>query len=490
MGDIYFSKSKKQANSATGEIPPIPPAFNTKQSNTPPGRNSQRASSNAPRNSSSQNYGYNGSPGQNQYRNPSRQSANRSPNSQNANRTNGRQPYSNDYRNSRTAPNAYRGNNTRQNPSAEYSPQKHSRQVSEYDSPYRYNRNAPEYDTDFYDGEEDFNEREERKQKTKKRRGPVKRFFRFILALLLVFCILFGGVYVYALGLISFSGYKRTSLEQNSYISPSALSSSQDVTNILLLGIDSTSDSNQSTRSDTMILLSIDRKNKAFKFSSFLRDTWVEIPDYGSAKLNASFAHGSAQLASDTIECTYGIDIDNYVLVNFDIFIDIIDTLGGVTVDVKEKEADFINRTTRYTIDSGEEVALNGEEALVYCRIRKLDSDFMRTYRQRKVMNAIFAKVKRTSPSNLIEIAKKIIPQLETSLSPVDAANLFVSGLTKLLSYDSYSLQVPAKGTWQDSWKGNQQVITCDTQENSQIIHDFIYENELSHSDNAPEKED
>ena len=239
------------------------------------------------------------------------------------------------------------------------------------------------------------NEPPQKKKKKKKKH----RFMRFIAKTVAAILIL---SYVFIFFFAAVSGYTRKDLDKNEYISSSQLKSSPLVTNILLLGVDGNAES--SSRSDSMILVSVDFAHAKIKLTSFLRDSWVEIPSKGKkAKLNAACSYGGPQLVCDTIEYNFGVDIDHFVMVDFDMFTGIIDSLGGVEVEVTKKEANFINRTTRQNVDYGDSVRLNGDEALVYCRIRKLDSDYMRTFRQRKVITALINQAKKAGIPKLIE---------------------------------------------------------------------------------------
>ncbi len=131
--------------------------------------------------------------------------------------------------------------------------------------------------------------------------------------------------------------YNEAGHKNNVYVDESNLFSSKDVTNILFLGVDRRN-ADEKSRSDTMMMLSIDRANKKLKLTSFLRDSWVYIPDHGYAKLNASCSWGGAQLVMDTLEYNFNVKIDHYVLVDFDMFKSIVNKLGGITVEVTEKE--------------------------------------------------------------------------------------------------------------------------------------------------------
>ncbi len=274
-------------------------------------------------------------------------------------------------------------------------------------------------------------------------------------------------------------------LKANEYISSAELLTKDGVKNILLVGVDAREgESNSATRSDTMMLLSIDDNNKQLKLSSFLRDTYIEIPGYKSAKLNASQSHGGTQLLVDTLEYNFKIDIDNYVLVNFDMFTTVIDALGGVDVEVSEKEAKYINSRDHMTsreknafpdkINSGMN-HFNGEQALWYSRIRYLDSDFMRTERQRRVISSALSKIKSTKPSALAKMLDEIMPMLETDLDSDDLMKLGTSSI-KYAFYDIAQQQIPAPDTWRSGRRRGQDVLLIDLEENREILKNFVFE--------------
>ena len=177
------------------------------------------------------------------------------------------------------------------------------------------------------------------------------------------------------------------------------------VLNIMLFGEDNSKGADHG-RSDTMIMLSIDNRHKKLKLTSFQRDTYVYIPNYGYNKLNASYTYGGATLAIQTIEANFGIKIDRYAVVDFNSFIDIIDTLGGIDMELTQDEIDYINyqmykneQTDNPTLitDAPGVVHLTGQQALWYSRNRGLSigedgntigidgDDWDRTSRQRKL---------------------------------------------------------------------------------------------------------
>lgn len=309
-------------------------------------------------------------------------------------------------------------------------------------------------------------------KKRKKKSKVAKTFFIIALVCIIAASAVFGVVYNTA-GKID---YKPETHEDNVYVDSSSLMQDSNVTNILLLGVDGSS-SDTSLRSDTMLLVSIDRNNKKIKLTSFLRDTWAVIPSTKSYnKLNAACAYGGAQLVIDTIEYNYNVKIDHYMLVGFDMFSTIIDSVGGIDVEVTEKEAEFMRATAKVTrnIQSGESVHMDGAQALVYCRIRKLDSDFMRTYRQRKVITALIDKAKSTDLFSLKNLADTVLPMVQTDISPMELTKL-IFGAAKFIGYDIKSERVPNEDTWSYKTIRGQSVIVSDFDANIQFLKNYLY---------------
>lgn len=309
-----------------------------------------------------------------------------------------------------------------------------------------------------------------RKKRPRKKRVVLKIFLALI-ALILVAAIA-GGSYIYRL-MGSFN-YNETGHKNNVYVDESKLFGSKDVANILFMGVDRRN-ADENSRSDTMMMLSIDRANKKLKLTSFLRDSWVYIPDNGYAKLNASCSWGGAQLVMDTLEYNFNVKIDHYMLVDFEMFKSIVNKLGGINVEVTEKEAKYMRDDVHLDIQAGESVKLDGNEALWYCRIRYLDSDFMRTQRQRKVISAVIDKAKGTPVPTLIELVQEILPDVETDFKQSELMKLAAGAALSYMRYDVEQMRIPADGTWQTAWKNKQQVLSLNIEENQQLLYDFLY---------------
>lgn len=305
----------------------------------------------------------------------------------------------------------------------------------------------------------------------KKKRGG---FFKFITSVVLILAIVFLGVTGYLSTVFMNTDYKKPEKGYTSSVSSAELKSDPFVKNILLIGVDDRKGGDVS-RSDTMILVSVDRKHGQIKMTSFMRDTYVTIPGHGDDKMNAACVYGGPQLVVETIEYNFGIDVDGYVLVDFNAFKDVIDSLGGVTVAVEKREAEYINRTSKQKIDYGEAVTLNGEEALVYVRIRYLDSDFYRTQRQRKVISAIFNQVKKSNPFDLVETGKTVLSYVETDMSPVKLSLLAEGAVLMYMHYDIVQSRVPVDNQYTSATIGGASVLTIDKAETSRLIQEFIY---------------
>lgn len=312
-----------------------------------------------------------------------------------------------------------------------------------------------------------------RKRKKNSGANKAKNIFRAIIAVVLVAVIGAGCFVGNAMGKVTYDDKRK-----NQYVSRSDLAHSSSVTNILLLGVDARNPKDDTaSRSDSMMLISIDKAHNCVKMVSFLRDTWVYIPCIDKKqRLNAACQYDGYNGVVDTIEYNFGIDIDGYVVADFEMFKVLVDSIGGVEVEVSEKEAkEVTSHKGRYgnvKLDAGK-YKLTGEQALAYCRIRKIDTDFMRAYRQRTVMQAILKSVKSANPIKLVSMASKAAPYIETNLSK---AKIISSGLKALPCIgDMAEVRVPFDGTWQYATIGGASVITIDVDKNKEQLKDLIY---------------
>jgi len=222
------------------------------------------------------------------------------------------------------------------------------------------------------------------------------------------------------------------------------------VVNILLIGQDARPGEGRS-RSDSMILVTFNKEKKTITMTSFLRDLYVQIPGYQDNKLNATYAFGGMPLLNSTLEQNFGVRVDGNVEVNFAYFAQVINALGGVNLELRADEANYINGGTGRNVLSAGMMHLDGDQALVYSRIRSLDrdADFSRTNRQRKVINALIEKFRNTDLITLLGIMDDLLPMITTDMSNKDMIKLATELFPILKEATIVSQRVPADGAYE-----------------------------------------
>lgn len=276
-------------------------------------------------------------------------------------------------------------------------------------------------------------------------------------------------------------------LQENLEDEASPIMFSDDVYNILLIGNDSR-DMNTLGRSDSMIIVSINRKTKEIVMTSIMRDSYVAIPGYWNSRINAAYAFGGPELLINTIETNFKIDIDRYVAVNFFSFMDAVDAVGGVEITVSDAEVNIMNKyigdISRLIGDSSESdklasggtYNLNGKQALAYSRVRYVgNADYERTERQRRVLETMFNKVKNSSLSELNDLLNAVLPETLTDISESEMLGLLVDFPTKYNKYDVKQCRVPCDGTIQNLVIGGAQVLGIDLNANIAYMRSNIY---------------
>ncbi len=257
--------------------------------------------------------------------------------------------------------------------------------------------------------------------------------------------------------------------------------------NILVLGVDA--DRGAGQRSDTIMVASVGYNS--LKLTSILRDTMVDIDGHGRGKINGAYAYGGAELALRTVNETFAMNITKYVVVDYLTIARLVDAVGGVDIVISEAEMEQINHNNaryagstavaedlgymprqvlEYSEDGVTPVHLDGLQALGYARIRKLDSDFMRTSRQRRVVQAALTALRSRlyDPRVYVRLADVLFNTMETNLSAVEIASL---GMKALMGGEIEQMRLPVDGTYED----NGSSISIDAAANAQALRDFIY---------------
>lgn len=251
---------------------------------------------------------------------------------------------------------------------------------------------------------------------------------------------------------------------------------------ILLMGTD-TRDADSNGRSDSMMVATIDPVTKKAYIMSILRDTYVDIPGHGSSRLNAAYSYGGVELAKETVSNLLEIPIDYYVTIDFEGFKTLVDTIGGVEIDV-EKDMNYTDGGDqhRYDIHLTKGLQhLDGTHALQYVRFRHdATSDFTRTERQRKFLTALAAELQSsTSIVKLPSILSSIAPYLHTNLSLTDMIKLSSLGLDINLD-KTEKLQIPPNHLLQEIKVKGASVIGVDNRK----LHEYVQEQLSESNDN------
>ena len=249
-----------------------------------------------------------------------------------------------------------------------------------------------------------------------------------------------------------------------------------DLLNILLIGQDSREGETQA-RSDSMILCTYSKNTRQLVMTSFLRDLYVEIPGHGSNRINAAYSFGGSSLLKKTIDQNFQVAIDGSIEVDFTHFSDIIDQLGGVQIELRQDEADVINRQTGSALTEGIQ-CLDGFQALTYSRIRNLDmdGDFSRTNRQRKVMAALVDSLRGCSITELTPIIGNILPMLTTDLNRGQLFLYALEVLPHLSEINICSQRIPVDGTFADKTIDGMSVLVADMDAQRQQLRSTLLE--------------
>ncbi len=301
---------------------------------------------------------------------------------------------------------------------------------------------------------------------------PIRWGIRVCLVLLALLVVYYAAVGAVLGGMEHISlGHRRNTPAQE--VSSVKMSSGAGVTNILLLGIDD--DGGSGSRSDTIMIASIDTRSGSIRLCSILRDCYVEIPDHKSSRINSAYAYGGAQLAVQTVENNFRIKIDHCATIDMAALVDVVDAMGGVEIELTAAEAKQVNLHSHCGKTTSEGLQLlNGKQAVTYAQIRKIDSDFKRTQRQRTLINAILSKAKQTGPLGLVRMAKAVAPNVATDMSSAQIATLALKALPAL-SGELQQMTIPADGKYKSTTVNGMSVLKLDLEANALLLREYLY---------------
>jgi len=250
------------------------------------------------------------------------------------------------------------------------------------------------------------------------------------------------------------------------------------IINIMLIGQDRRPGEGRA-RSDVMILCSINKKTQELTMTSFMRDMYVPIPKFWDDKMNAAYALGGMETLNACLAESFGVHVDGNVEVDFNGFIELIDLVGGVDMELTGAEARYLNNEQGLQETSGSfgwdlkegKNHLTGGQALAYARIRAIgDGDFGRTERQRKVISALIEKCKGMNLTKLNKLMEEALPMLTTDLTNREILNYIVDLLPILTNLKVNTQRIPADGTYQYAWIDEKSVLLPDLEANRELL--------------------
>lgn len=237
--------------------------------------------------------------------------------------------------------------------------------------------------------------------------------------------------------------------------------------NILLLGGDSRG-SETYERSDAMIILSINRQESLVKLTSIMRDTWVNFPGMNvSNKINAASVYGGPELSMATVNACFGTDIEDYVIINMQNMVHIVDLLGGIDLELSGQEAANVGTNSGL-------VHLDGAQTLAYCRIRKIDSDYRRVMRQQKALLALARRAQEMEVNELTDCCEEISDIILTNMDDDELKDLMMALLVMDVE-EVEQYRIPADGTFDSGMFGGTWMIRPNFDENASLLREFIY---------------
>lgn len=298
--------------------------------------------------------------------------------------------------------------------------------------------------------------------------------------------LIFGGIYFYTNSMLN--KIKKVQIPKNNKdlgISSKSYESNEKVINIVFFGLDRRNP-DQSSRSDSIMVVSIDNVNKKVKVTSLMRDMYVPIPEKGSNRINAAYAFGGPLLSIKTINSDFNLDIKNYVAVDFFGLEKLIDKVGGVQINVSAAEAkvlnNYLSELNKLNGDKTPDVTagqqtLNGRQAVAYSRIRYVgNADYERTERQRRVLNELFKKLKAQGTVKLPGIISQMLPYVETSLTNSEIMD-YAYDCMKFNANSITQYRLPVDGCFKSQTIRGMDVLVPDMEKNKSLLHEFIYGN-------------
>ena len=252
----------------------------------------------------------------------------------------------------------------------------------------------------------------------------------------------------------------------------------KDVINILVLGTDErTSEFNENARADSITLVSLNLKKHTINLASIERGVGVPIPGRYDDLITHTFRYGGSRLTLDTVRDCFHLDVNRFIRINFHAFREIIDTIGGIEINLTSAEAEAINAGLQTDTFSSGLNYMDGRAALEYSRLRYIDSNWQRIERQRNVIQAVYNKVRTLGLSDLDELISTVLPMVQTNLTKSEIVDLMweMPGfLTKNIEMGQMTVPIPGT-SWDKTGEDGTGLLGIDFEANSEALHEFFY---------------
>lgn len=319
------------------------------------------------------------------------------------------------------------------------------------------------------------------KKKRKKKKSLGFKIFVGFLCVVLALVVIGGGYFIGILSKMDNIKLNKNNLgivedELKDY------NNTNKIRNIALFGVDATD--GETGRSDSIMIATLDPVHNKLKLTSIMRDSYVNIDGYGMDKINHAYAYGGPELSIKTINENFGLNIQDFVSVNFSSLPKIINILGGVNIEITNEELEYINgyiddinkkdgTNSSHITYSGVQ-HLDGTQALAYSRIRYTSGgDYKRTERQRTVIDAIFTKLTSAPVSSYNSLLNEVLPYVQTNLNATDILSLGtkVLGIGNSLEQDRF----PRDGYGEGAMIDGVYYLTFDIETAKQQMRDYIF---------------
>lgn len=292
----------------------------------------------------------------------------------------------------------------------------------------------------------------------------MKKFFLFLIIIIIVCVATVAVLLKIKLNKINYEKIAKEDIEINEGVEENLTG----YTNIALLGLDALDETFENSRSDCIMLISINNDTKEVKVVSVYRDTFLNIEGHGLDKVTHAHAYGKVPLALSTINTNLDLNITKYVTIDFDSVINIVDAINGVEIELTDAEA-----TQVAGIDGAGTYNLTGKQALQYGRIRVIDNDYARTERMRTVVIKVFEKAKELSYTEIYSMIDKLLPEITTNIKQTE----ILAYAAKMVDYNvtnNFGWPYNVKGYSEKAWYAAPLTL----EQNVKQLHEELFENE------------